>query len=320
MGTKAIISGVHDTRVGALPDSTCMSLHVEAALGALAQRGRESAVLARLTNQELKRLDESDLKSLIRDFPLWTRRVSYVGPRTPSEVAKLLESERRFKPTPTRSPLRYLKPARPRVLFAHRDMVQSQVGLFAADEIFDPEHFVDYQFYSQYVGGGMSSVIFQEVREARSLAYAASGGHTASENKGDETRLWGNLGCQADKTAEAVELMGRLFRDFPSSETRFTETSRAIEESYRTNPIPFRSVPNALMNWEDEGLTGGDPRPKRFERVLGYTLPDAEKFAKRLKNQPLTVWILGHRERVGLDKLKALGDFEEKGLDAIFPY
>lgn len=39
MGTKAIISGVHDTQVGALPDSTCMSLHAEAALGALADAG-----------------------------------------------------------------------------------------------------------------------------------------------------------------------------------------------------------------------------------------------------------------------------------------
>ena len=39
MGTKAIISGVHDTQVGALPDSTCMSLHVESALGALADAG-----------------------------------------------------------------------------------------------------------------------------------------------------------------------------------------------------------------------------------------------------------------------------------------
>ena len=119
---------------------------------------------------------------------------------------------------------------------------------------------------------------------------------------------------------EAVELMGKLFGDFPSSQTRFAETARAVEEAYRTNPIPFRSVPSALMGWEDEGLTGGDPRPKRFERVLGYSLPDTERFASRFKGKPLTVWILGHRERVGLDKLKALGDFEEKGLDAIFPY
>jgi acetyl-CoA acetyltransferase len=39
MGIKAIISGVHDTQVGALPDSTCMSLHTEASLGALADAG-----------------------------------------------------------------------------------------------------------------------------------------------------------------------------------------------------------------------------------------------------------------------------------------
>ncbi len=43
MGTKAIISGVHDTQVGALPDSTCMSLHAEAALGALADAGLKAS-------------------------------------------------------------------------------------------------------------------------------------------------------------------------------------------------------------------------------------------------------------------------------------
>lgn len=39
MANKAIISGVFDTQVGALPDSTCMSLHTEATLGALADAG-----------------------------------------------------------------------------------------------------------------------------------------------------------------------------------------------------------------------------------------------------------------------------------------
>jgi acetyl-CoA acetyltransferase len=39
MGIRAIISGVHDTQVGALPESTSMSLHTEASLGALADAG-----------------------------------------------------------------------------------------------------------------------------------------------------------------------------------------------------------------------------------------------------------------------------------------
>ena len=39
MAQRAIISGVFDTQVGALPDSSCMSLHAEATLGALADAG-----------------------------------------------------------------------------------------------------------------------------------------------------------------------------------------------------------------------------------------------------------------------------------------
>lgn len=39
MTSKALITGVYDTKVGSLPDSTCMSLHTEAGLGAIADAG-----------------------------------------------------------------------------------------------------------------------------------------------------------------------------------------------------------------------------------------------------------------------------------------
>lgn len=39
MNSKAIISGVHDTKMGALPESTCMTLHTEAGLGAIEDAG-----------------------------------------------------------------------------------------------------------------------------------------------------------------------------------------------------------------------------------------------------------------------------------------
>jgi predicted Zn-dependent peptidase len=293
---------------------------VHHALGQLASRGRESTVLARLSNEDLKKLDEATLKRLIQDFPHWQRRVGYVGPRSPSEVAKLLATWGRYQAPPARTPVRLLKPVRTRLLFTNREMVQARVGLFASDEVFNPERVVDYLFYSQYMGGDMSSVIFQEVREARALAYSAAGGHTTSADKGDETQVWGSLGCQADKTPEAVELMLKLLREFPASEKRFSETAKAIEQLYRTNPVEFRAIPSVLMSWEDAGISGGDPRPKRFQKVLSYSASDLEGFARRLKDKPMTVWILGQRDRVGLEKLKTLGDFEEKALPDLFPY
>ena len=319
--SSGTLSQLIDVDLGGREDEKRDPEAVHAALGELAQRGRDSEVLTRLTNDELKRLDETKLKALIRDWPTWQRRVAYAGPRSAAEVAKLLEYGRAFKSTPAREPRRYLKPARTRVLFTNRaPMAQAQVGFFAADEVFDPAHYVDYQFYSQYMGGGMSSVIFQEVREARALAYSAAGGHSTSADKGDETRAWGFVGCQADKTPEAVDLMLKLFREFPSAPKRFEETAKAVEEGYRTNVLEYGAIPGALMDWEDEGLTGGDPRPARFELALKYTLPEIEGFAKRFQNKPMTVWILGDREHAGLDRLKTAGDFEEKGLDALFPY
>jgi predicted Zn-dependent peptidase len=309
-----------DVEIGARADEKLDPGAVGDALGELAQRGRESEVLTRPTNDELKKLDENRLKALIRDWPAWQRRVTYAGPRSASEVAKLLEHGRSFKPAPAREPLRYLKPSKPRLLFTHRAMAQAQLGFFAADEVYNPENSVDYQFYSQYMGGGMSSVIFQEVREARALAYSAGGGHSTAANKGDETQAWAYAGCQADKTPEAVELMLKLFREFPSSTKRFEETAKAVEEGYRTNVLEYGAVPGALIDWEDQGLTGGDPRPRRFERTLKYTLPEVEAFAKRFATKSMSVWILGDRDHVGVDRLKTFGDFEEKGLDALFPY
>lgn len=309
-----------DVELGAREDEKKDPGSVHYALGQLATRGRESGVLKRLTNAELKALDESRLKNLIRDFMLHPSRVAYVGNRSPREIGKLLDTGRRLRPVAARAPLKLLRPAAPRVLFTHRDMVQAQVGLFAADETYDPERVVDYDFYAQYMGGDMSAVIFQEVRESRALAYSASGGHTVVAQKGDDTQLWGRLGCQADKTPEAVKLMVGLFQDFPASEKRFRETAKSIEESYRTSPVAFRSVPATVIGWEDQGLTGGDPGPKRFERSLKYTLPELQSFAQRFKAKPLSIWILGHRDRVGLDQLKTLGQVEEKPLDSLFPY
>ncbi|MBI4060591.1 MAG: insulinase family protein [Elusimicrobia bacterium] len=309
-----------EVELGAREDEKKNPGAVHYALGQIASRGRESGVLKRLTNAELKALSEARLKEIIRDFPLHPARIAYVGNRAPREIGKLLETGRRLRPVPPRVPLKLLRPAAPRVLFTHRDMVQAQVGLFAADETFDPERVVDYQFYSAYMGGDMSSVIFQEVRESRALAYSASGGHTVAADKGDDTQLWGRLGCQADKTVEAATLMRSLFQDFPSSEKRFRETAKSIEESYRTSPVPFRSIPTAVIDWEDQGIEGGDPGPRRFERSLKYSLPELESFARRFTAAPLTVWILGHRDRVGLDGLKTLGEVEEKPLDALFPY
>jgi predicted Zn-dependent peptidase len=310
-----------EVQIGAHADAKKDPEAVYNALESFALRGQDSAVLNELSDQELLALKTGDLRRLLREFMGFQRRTAYVGDREPSELAKLLEEPgRRYRAAPARTPIRYRKPAQPAVLFTSRDMVQAQVGVFAADGILAPERVVDYSFFSNYLGGGMTSVIFQEVREARSLAYAAWGGYEYAGHKGDDNMVYGGLGCQADKTAEAATLLRDLVKSPPWSEQRFTDAAKAIEENYRANPISFRSIPGALLGWEDQGITGGDPRPLRFEKALKYRLDDLKAFAEHLKDKVMTVYVLGSRDRLGVDGLKKLGGLQEKKLEQIFPY
>jgi predicted Zn-dependent peptidase len=273
-----------------------------------------------LSNDEIRKLSESSLITVIRDFPHWQRRVGYIGPRSASEVAKLLDADGRYKPTPARIPAKLLKPTKNQIFFVDRQMNQTQVGFTAGDEVYVSTHHVDYNFYYQYMGGGMNSAIFQEVREARSLAYEANGGLYIPSFKGEQIQLFGLLGCQSDKTPEATELMMRLLNDFPSSSKRFDVAKKSVLESYITRAVEFRSIPSILMNWEDMGITDGDPRPKQLQQSLSYTLTDLENFARRFKDKPLSVYLVGPRERSGIEQLKKLGDWQEKKIDDLFPY
>ncbi|TPW21139.1 MAG: peptidase M16 domain-containing protein [Elusimicrobia bacterium] len=293
---------------------------IKNALVQWSERGTQSPVLLEFSDAELKALKESELKAKMADFLAWKGRASYVGSRGTDEVAAVLtEKGAALKPAPAKPAVSYVKPKAPRVVFTHRDMTQSQVRLHAADGTLEPTRMLDYNFYSNYMGGGFSSVIFQEIREARSLAYSAWGGYGSGALLGDENRLLGVLGCQTDKTVEAVELMLKLFADPPYAEVRLKESRDSILQSYRTDPLTFREIPGAVQGWEDIGFKS-DPRPERFKRAQGYSLDEFKAFAGRMKGKVMTVTVLGNRDRLDMKALAKFGELVEKKVDDLFPY
>lgn len=294
---------------------------IHSALGQYAQHGQNSHLLAGLNDEQLQALKTGELVSLARRVLDFTRNVVYVGNRSLAEVVRLLDNGREtYKSPPPNKVVRYVKPERTRVLFMHRDMVQSQVGIYAVDEIFNPKHHVDYEYITNYIGGNLSGLIFQEIREARGLAYHPNGGYFGGHWKGDENIYKGWLNCQADKTIEAVTLLQDLLRNPTMSEKRFAETVKIVEEGYRTKRLGFREIPSQLIRWIEQGMTRGDPRPGWFKKARKYRMSDLKSFVERFRERPMTIYILGNRERVDMDKLKQIGDFKEVSIDEIFPY
>ena len=100
-------------------------------------------------------------------------------------------------------------------------MAQAQVRLEFAAGLYDESKAPLGQLFNEYFGGGMAGLVFQELREARALAYSAWAHFFTPSRPEDENILVGAIGCQADKTLEAVHAFIELLDNMPINETRW---------------------------------------------------------------------------------------------------
>lgn len=75
--------------------------------------------------------------------------------------------------------------------------------------------------YNEYFGSGLSSIVFQEIRESKALAYSAGTAFTVPMNqKPHYYRAY--VGTQADKMKEAINAMKEIINNMPESHQQIT--------------------------------------------------------------------------------------------------
>jgi predicted Zn-dependent peptidase len=296
---------------------------ISRALNQYALRGAEADSLVQPGNDALRSWKAGELLDAARSVWGWRRTALYVGTRPVEEVAALLAippiGGGAVKDPPERRPVRFVTPERPRVLVVSKKAAQSQVGLFLPDGTYDREAVPMHRFYGEYMGGSMGSVVFQEIRESRSLAYSAGAFYSDASWRGDSNALMAFLGTQADKTPEAIEVLLQIVKEMPAAEARRANVSRSIDEAYRTGRVGFRGIPGTVLSWRRLGLEG-DPRPWNWEKSRAITLEDLVGFAGRWRTAPYTVTIVGDTSRFDRARLEKFGEVVEVNPDDLFAW
>ena len=150
-------------------------------------------------------------------------------------------------------PYKYLKIATPkesRVYFFNKEQAQALVRIEFGDGQFDEAKIPPVQLFNDYFSGGMAGIVFQELREARALAYSVGAAYASGGRKKEENIMYGAIGCQADKTPEALAEFLELLDKVPSSPERFADTRDSIISRYRTGKLTFREIIGAVRSWE----------------------------------------------------------------------
>lgn len=284
--------------------------------------GKESRFLRRPSDADLNSSTPESLSLLINELLNVDRTILYFGPRSVFEVEKnILTSflgEPPTKKSPPITPDRSHQAPSNQVYFLQKEMAQAQVRLEFAVGEYQEEKTPLAQLFNEYFGGGMAGLVFQELREARALAYSAWAHFFTPSRPKEENILVGSIGCQADKTIDAVSAFIDLIDNMPINQTRWESAHSSILSTYRTNPIGSRSIPAFVYDFKAMNLNS-DPRKSRFESLKAMSVADLESFYKNeIQPQSILISVIGDSSKIDLEELKNFGPLIEVQAKELF--
>ena len=273
--------------------------------------GQNSRFRKRPSDADLNASTPQNLGTLITDLLAVNRTILYFGPRSVEEIEKtILEGmigQKPTKETPPFSPDRSFQASKNQVYFLQKEMAQAQVRLEFAVGTYEEEMTPLAQLYNEYFGGGMAGLVFQELREARALAYSAWAHFFTPSRPTEENILVGAIGCQADKTIEAVNAFMELLDNMPINQTRWESAYSSVLSTYRTNPSKSRSIPGFVFDYNALGLQE-DPRKNRYQKIQKVQIDDLKNFyEQKIQPQSILVSIVGDSDKIDLQELEKIG-------------
>lgn len=167
--------------------------------------------------------------------------------------------------------------------------------------------------FNTYFGSGMGSLMFQEIREFRSLAYRA---YSSVENppiKLNDRAIRFNLllSTQADKTTDAIEAVESLLKNMPLSEIRLQAAKENLINQAQSAYPNFRQKTQRIAQYIQEGYEE-DPNKVLKEDVLQMNLLDLKEFYKQnIQGQSVIYIIVGNKKKINMKQLQQIGDIEE---------
>ncbi len=187
-------------------------------------------------------------------------------------------------------------------------------------EKFDLAAYPYVTLYDEYFGGGMNSIVFQEMREARGLAYTALAFLSSPTNLHDTYSYMAFIATQNDKMRQAIEAFDGIINDMPVSQPAFDIAKQSIIARLCSSRTVGEAV---LWNYRAMRELGLDEPIEKmlYDKVQGLTLDDVISTQEQwVKGRTYDYAVLGRIDDLDTDYLKTLGDVEVLSLEDIFGY
>jgi predicted Zn-dependent peptidase len=287
--------------------------------------GPENQVTHILSEKELTALTAEELTNKIKELITYQHKVFYYGSQPVTEVANLLNQNHKAPDGLKEAPkgVTFLEqPTEENMVYqVNFDMKQAQILMLSKGIQYNPSMEPVITLYNQYFGGSMNSIVFQELRESRALAYTAMSFYQSLLGK--KENHYYNISfimTQTDKIKDALDAFFGLMDSMPSSEKAFELAKSSFLQSMRSERITKADILFSYESAEKLGLDY-DIRKTIWETLPKLTFDDVKKFQEEyIKGKKQSILILGDEKLLDFKMLKKYGKVKKMKLEQVFGY
>ncbi len=297
------------------------------ALLQLGQFGTYNEMLNDMSEAELRNADPQSLLGLIAGLNQYKHTLLYYGPASMREVNQLVSrvhpSAKTFAAVPAAKPYLHQTTAGNEVWLAPYEAKNIYMTMYHCEgKKFNPKNAALEALFNEYFCNGMNSIVFQEIREARGLAYSASAAYRypVAHPHADAETFTTTVITQNDKMMDCINEYDSLLNGMPRREAGFRLARQTLLKSLASGRTTRENVLWSYLRAKRMGLDY-DLNSRIYRELPSLTIDDLFQFFNdNIKNKTYRFLILGDEKNLDLPALEKIGPLRRLTTSEIFGY
>ena len=278
-----------------------------------------------VSEQELKDTDPQVFIDLVKKLSNYEHSVNYYGPLSVNELTAIIDK--------THQTAKTLQAVPKNNYYVKQEAKENEIWIapFDAKNIYMRMYHNENRdwnineaavqaVFNEYFGGGMNGIVFQEMREARGLAYNASAYYSRAGRKGEKESFYTHIITQNDKMMDCINHFHQIMNELPASETAFNIAKEGLTKQLASLRTTKMGIISKWHSMKQLGLDF-DLNKKIYEDLSKVTLQDMVNFEKaNMANKPMRYIILGDEKELDMKALEKIGPIKRLTTEEVFGY
>jgi len=278
-----------------------------------------------LSIKQLQEQNPQELLDLLKNLKNYKHTVLYYGPMSEQEMATAVTSNHltNSELLPVPEGKHYVMQSTPEneVIIAPYNAKNIYMRMIHNEKRqWNPGEAALKAMFNEYYGGGMNTIVFQELREARGLAYNAYAAYVEPYYKDYPEYFFTHIITQNDKMMDCVRQFHQILDEMPESEQAFNIAKEALTKRLASQRTTKFSLINAWLSAQQRGIDY-DINEIIFNALPEITLKDIVKFEQeQMAGKTYRYVILGDENELDMKSLKKFGKIRRVSTEEIFGY